>query len=824
MPDTGWTLPSANTQEVSGATVWNFPDRLHNLTDEASMSVGNLYTNEQRSWHNFGLGTGDIPSGATITGIEVEIYANGGNAHIADITLETGGSKGTTTHQINIGTTYTYFTVGGSSDMWGLANTSDSDFRSNGFKVHYQPDYTTGNATFTYCRYVRVKVHYIDQPTGDGAITTGSVTLSGSGVVRATGLPVLPSAPEITLVGEDMQSGTGTSLTFNLPGDIEADDFALCVLKADSQTVTTNTSAPAGWTALVDSEIHTGGRDRMSSIYYRKLDGTETTVEMTIDRSDQFSGTMTVFRGVDTTTPFDIGYTSSNGENNVNPAAPGITTLNAGTVVYTFHNFTHDDHTALGAPSGYTLTGGRISSTLQHGGHAAAWRTVPTSQAETPGVWTHTTNGTTVAEYSCYTMALRKSQAPVADVAGRGDVGVPVATVSGSGVVGGGVIGSGAISPAPVTLSGAGIRSVTGSGAITPSPVDLDGAGDVTSTITGTGAVTNAPVELSGTAERAVTGTGAVTNAPVEVNGTGERAVTGTGSLTNAPVDVDGAGTRAVAGTGSVINPPIDMDGDGTRAVNGSASIVLAPMEVEGYGTVGNDVIGVGAIDLAAPVTVSGTGERVVTGAGAVTLAALQASGVGIRFIPGSGAITVGPIEVSGSGGRTLTGSGAISPAPVTVSGTGTAGEVIAGSGAITTIALTLAGVAERIITASGDITVEPLTLSGSGDVMTGITGSGDVTLPAVTVAAIAERIIDGSGVIVLPATEMLGLGSDLSTGRIASREDSENTLTLDESENDLTLAASENTTSVVSSQNMVILAVTKNFVILTPESENDVE
>lgn len=89
-------------------------------------------------------------------------------------------------------------------------------------------------------------------------------------------------------------------------------------------------------------------------------------------------------------------------------------------------------------------------------------------------------------------------------------------------------------------------------------------------TVTGTGAVTTAAVTASGAGTVTVTGTGAVTTAAVVASGSGtvgSSTVTGTGSVTTAAVVVSGSGTVAsatVTGSGAVLLPALAVSGAGT--------------------------------------------------------------------------------------------------------------------------------------------------------------------------------------------------------------------------------------------------------------------
>jgi hypothetical protein len=72
----------------------------------------------------------------------------------------------------------------------------------------------------------------------------------------------------------------------------------------------------------------------------------------------------------------------------------------------------------------------------------------------------------------------------------------------------------------------------------------------------GTGALTTQPVSVSGTGTESFTGTGAVTLAPATVSGTGAESFPATGSLTLQPVSTSGTGVESFPGSGALTLQP----------------------------------------------------------------------------------------------------------------------------------------------------------------------------------------------------------------------------------------------------------------------------
>lgn len=223
----------------------------------------------------------------------------------------------------------------------------------------------------------------------------------------------------ITLVGGSYaRVGSGsvsvsTDLSSMDTGTIQDGDVAVFTVMVDQNDLT-SISQDAGPTL---TERHydesTQGRDRASAYYAPYvLDGTETTFTFSSpgDTSEEKSILVSVWRGVDPDNPEDVAWVTGShyteGRNNYNGTPDPITTLTDGAVVVIMQTITHDDITAIGPPSGYSVAIDGTGTSRDHAQQCHVYKTVATAGTETPGAFTHTVNNT-VAEAQFRTIALR---------------------------------------------------------------------------------------------------------------------------------------------------------------------------------------------------------------------------------------------------------------------------------------------------------------------------------------------------------------------------------------------------------------------------------
>ncbi len=216
----------------------------------------------------------------------------------------------------------------------------------------------------------------------------------------------------ITYVGGDYRrsfGGDADPLTMVLPTHA-ADDFAILVAKSDASGHILALTVATGWTEIPASPWDdTSGLSRTTAAWYKKFtSSSETAPVITTDTSDQHAALVEIFRGVDTGTPFDATEVHADAADVALPDQPDITTVTANACIFIYHNFNDDDHTVMGAPSGYTLGESQVSGgNLGEGSAAAHLLDAGAAGLKEPGVWTHTASPTNESDYTCLTFALR---------------------------------------------------------------------------------------------------------------------------------------------------------------------------------------------------------------------------------------------------------------------------------------------------------------------------------------------------------------------------------------------------------------------------------
>lgn len=365
----------------------------------------------------------------------------------------------------------------------------------------------------------------------------------------------------ITFVGSDSaEAGSGTAdMTLTLPSH-QADDFAIAYGRSDDDVPVLAIST-AGWTEL-DQRSPTSDRDRSEAVFFRRFtSGSETNPTMTIDTSQEHSFSVHVFRGVDTTTAFDAtpNFQFTEGTNDTTPTNPAITSATDDACLILLHGATHDDISVAGAPStpaGMTIGETVLGTANDHRGQITAYLLdAGTAGTITPTAWTHTSNPTSVSDFSLYSLLLR------AAVAGGGISGVGSSTFGGSAVL-----------TAKGELTGSGTMSFDGAAA-------LDGVGE----LSGAGVMMFGGVaDLSGASGLA--GVGSMTfDGTADLEGMGELA--GTAAMVfGGDADLDAAGSGQISGAGAMVfGGAADLEGDGDLA--GVGSIVFGGnADIDGQG------------------------------------------------------------------------------------------------------------------------------------------------------------------------------------------------------------------------------------------------
>jgi hypothetical protein len=155
--DTGWRTPTATASPSN----WTNPQNAY-VSDDL-YATKNSTSNPYQAWRTFGF---SIPSGATITGIEVSVEARSTDSAGCRLGVElswNGGSSWTSSGKFAALTNVEQvFVLGASNDLWGRTSWLTTDFSDTNFRLRVQYLAPTGCASgaTTYLDQVRVRVHY----------------------------------------------------------------------------------------------------------------------------------------------------------------------------------------------------------------------------------------------------------------------------------------------------------------------------------------------------------------------------------------------------------------------------------------------------------------------------------------------------------------------------------------------------------------------------------------------------------------------------------------------------------------------------------------
>jgi hypothetical protein len=225
-----------------------------------------------------------------------------------------------------------------------------------------------------------------------------AITFVGAGTV----------ASSASLVGTTGQAYTPHASTLT-------DDLMIAIMHRNDDLGTWDTP-PSGWTAIAQDTVGAAGQDRQMQIAY-KVATSDSEGSATFTHSDtaaeQWAGCILTYRGIDTTTPWDVTYVEGthrrNDQNKASTnvdAARAIDTVTDGAFVLIFEAVSHDDITSNADPSGYTVAVRNIGGAEDHRQFQAWHKEVTTAGTETPGAAAYTSNAT-VADSTIYTFAIR---------------------------------------------------------------------------------------------------------------------------------------------------------------------------------------------------------------------------------------------------------------------------------------------------------------------------------------------------------------------------------------------------------------------------------
>jgi hypothetical protein len=207
------------------------------------------------------------------------------------------------------------------------------------------------------------------------------------------------------------------SLSFTIPAGAITDDFMIAFVKQSEntgqQTWDDDGGGGNGWTREVYNRT-TGGRDQETAIYWKIHTGSETNPTFTWNSggiNEQMSGSLLVYRGVDTLTPFS-SITFLQAQNDANPPNPNVPVDTNNSWVMCFHAATHDDITTTAPPTGFTMRAEVWNGTADdHRNHFVADSNAAVIAVGTysPPDWQHSVANTT-PEYHTYSISLNEVQ------------------------------------------------------------------------------------------------------------------------------------------------------------------------------------------------------------------------------------------------------------------------------------------------------------------------------------------------------------------------------------------------------------------------------
>ncbi|OHC61430.1 MAG: hypothetical protein A2040_12510 [Rhodocyclales bacterium GWA2_65_19] len=181
---------------------------------------------------------------------------------------------------------------------------------------------------------------------GPGA-QADTVTIRGSGSgqsgynyhtrssVLSPGIDQVVAASSITHVGSSGSrvAANGASVTPTLPAH-QIDDLLLCA--ATSNDDTAHSVATSGWAQVYQVAQGGNGQPRSSMFYKKAASASETNPTITHSGGGGIVAACTAFRGVDTTTPFDVTYAASHyadTTNSSNVTSGSMTTVTNGAMM-----------------------------------------------------------------------------------------------------------------------------------------------------------------------------------------------------------------------------------------------------------------------------------------------------------------------------------------------------------------------------------------------------------------------------------------------------------------------------------------------------------
>ena len=223
---------------------------------------------------------------------------------------------------------------------------------------------------------------------------------------------IVPSSGITFVDAASASDASGGNLEPGNPSGYQADDFALIFAFGNKIAVTPTyaITVATGWTELFQRE-NTGGTNRISAIWYKKLTGSESAPVLTNDEATDWGCVMACYRGVDTSTPFDetydVGPHSNAGTNDNSPDSLSIDTNTDAAAVVTFCGILESELSAFGAPTGMTIPAGGSLVAQDRNVAVAHVLDAGTAGTKAYGNWNNTSSGGPTAENATHIAALK---------------------------------------------------------------------------------------------------------------------------------------------------------------------------------------------------------------------------------------------------------------------------------------------------------------------------------------------------------------------------------------------------------------------------------
>lgn len=509
----------------------------------------------------------------------------------------------------------------------------------------------------------------------------------------------------IEFVGYASRNGTGfgsvslSSLSGGIGGPVAQNDLILAYNSAGS-TADRNMTID-GVTMLFDLYQNTSNDPNLGVGYLIAGSTPPSSVSFPHTGSSLTDGVVDmveVWRGVDTTTPFDVTSTSAATTGNVTPNPPSITPITSGAVVVAIAHSTGSvtAPTLTSGPSGFSEFHTDISSATRPASIGRAHQFWSGSGAVDPGTFATSNTDTARGGWIAVTIALRPASSGVTNTDGTLSKSLDALTASGTGTVVSQITGTASKSMSALTTTAAGTVEVKAASskslsALTSSSsgkVDLVGTSsktlgslsgsltakvDVAATLskslgslTCSAAGTSATVQIEGTASPSLGALSSSAAAMAEVRGISGNALQALTTASAAKVDVSGLTSGNLAPMSGSVTASAEVRGTSSATLNGITSASSAKVDLTG-----SAAIALGGVTSSSSSSSSSSGQLTAT------LGVLAGSAQGGLEVKGDCAPTLGPATATASGLTEVKASG--SSALEGLVGAGLAAVAVAG-------------------------------------------------------------------------------------------------------------------------------------------------